>query len=65
MRKLNKNEIPAELSDMDMDAATGGDIGEEVLVSSIKSPRDPASGQATGKTRGFVADSFSFGVERE
>ena len=66
MGNQNKRETPTDLSDADMDAASGGYIGEEVIISSIKSPRDPASGLATGKAaRGFTADSFSFGVERE
>lgn len=65
MRKLDKRENPADLSDQDMDAATGGVTMHNVVVTHIKSPRDPASGQPTGKAQGFVADSFSFGVERE
>lgn len=66
MGNRRERENPTDLSDMEMDAATGGTSWKEVAVSGVKSPRDPACGQATGKvSRGFTADSFSFGVERE
>lgn len=66
MENRRERENPTGLSDAEMDAVTGGAPLSNAAVSSIESPRDPASGLATGKTtRGFTADSFSFGVERE
>lgn len=66
MGNRRERENPTDLSDVEMDAATGGTSLKAAAVKGVKSPRDPASGQATGKaSRGFTADSFSFGVERE
>lgn len=65
MRNLDKNASPADLNDSEMDCAAGGVTLHNVFITNVHSPRDAASGQATGKAKSFVADSFSFGVERE
>lgn len=66
MESSHNPEDPKNLTDVEMDAATGETLLKHVAVSNVKSPRDVSSGHATGKTtQGFVADSLSFGVERE
>ncbi len=65
MENITKTYAPADLCDSEIDAVQGGYKLTNVMISSVIAPRDSASGLPTGKRQSFVADSFSFGVERE